>query len=136
VGLYVGYDADLSHLVEAGSDFFLMPSLYEPCGLNQMYSLLYATVPIVRHVGGLVDTVTDLAEPGGNGISFGPFEPGALLQALRRALALYEEPRRFEEVRRRGMKTDFSWAHSAHEYEALYAGQTLVRELPRSRKAK
>ena len=135
VGLMIGYDLDLSHLIEAGSDFFLMPSLYEPCGLNQMYSLLYGTVPIVRRVGGLDDTVVDLDEPGGNGIKFDPFDPGALVAAMRRALALYADQPRFEAVRIRGMRGDFSWMHSAREYEAIYRGLPPGHGLPKEDKA-
>jgi len=136
VGLHVGYDASLSHLIEAGSDFFLMPSLYEPCGLNQMYSLLYGTVPIVRSVGGLEDTVADLDAPDGNGIKFGPFDPGALVGAMRRAIALYEDEPRLEAVRVRGMRTDFSWKRSAREYLAVYRGLLPSRDLPKATKAK
>jgi starch synthase len=136
MGLHVGYDVALSHLIEAGSDFFLMPSLYEPCGLNQMYSLLYGTAPIVRSVGGLEDTVIDVEAPDGNGIKFGPFDPGALVGALRRALALYSDEPRFEAVRVRGMRTDFSWKHSAREYETVYRGALPSRDLPKARKAK
>ncbi len=121
VGLLFGYDTALSHLVEAGSDFFLMPSLYEPCGLNQMYSLRYGTVPIVRAVGGLDDTVRDVGEPDGTGIKFGPFEPPALTHAFDRALALFADPKVLREVRRRGMGEDFSWTRSARDYASLYA---------------
>ncbi|HZA13074.1 MAG TPA: glycogen/starch synthase, partial [Myxococcaceae bacterium] len=135
VGLMIGYDVDLSHLIEAGSDFFLMPSLYEPCGLNQMYSLLYGTVPIVRAVGGLDDTVIDVDEPGGNGIKLGPFDPGALVAAMRRALALYADPARFEAVRIRGMRSDFSWSRSARQYEAVYRGLPPGDDLPKQGKA-
>jgi starch synthase len=119
VGTFIGFDAGLSHLVEAGADFFTMPSRYEPCGLNQMYSLRYGTVPIVRATGGLADTVEDGLD--GNGVLFEAFHPAALLGALRRALALYADPPRLEAFRRRGMEKDFSWASSARKYEALYA---------------
>jgi starch synthase len=136
VGLQFGYDVALSHLIEAGSDFFLMPSLYEPCGLNQMYSLLYGTVPIVRAVGGLDDTVRDLAEPGGTGIKFGAFDVGALVQALQRALTLFADPKALREVRRRGMKQDFSWDRSARDYAALYEQLLGGHDLPAVRKAK
>ena len=134
-GLFIGYDSALAHLIEAGSDFFLMPSLYEPCGLNQMYSLLYGTIPVVRRVGGLEDTVIDLDERGGNGIKFGPFDPGALVGAMRRALALYADEPRFQAVRVRGMRTDFSWKHAAREYESVYLGREPGRDLPEARKA-
>ncbi|MGA9522999.1 MAG: glycogen synthase GlgA [Myxococcaceae bacterium] len=120
VGVYIGYDNPLSHLIEAGSDFFLMPSLYEPCGLNQMYSLLYGAVPIVRAVGGLDDTVIDASQPEGNGFKFGPFTVEALEEAIGRALALYRDPQRLADVRQRGMHSDFSWDRSARRYLEVY----------------
>lgn len=116
----IGFDRKLSHLLEAGSDFFLMPSRYEPCGLNQMYSLRYGTVPVVRATGGLDDTVTDISSPEGTGIKFEPYTASALAAAVHRALDLYAEPARLEEVRRRGMKADHSWEVAAEKYEALY----------------
>jgi starch synthase len=119
VGTFIGFDQGLSHLVEAGADFFIMPSRYEPCGLNQMYSLRYGTVPIVRATGGLVDTVDGRMD--GDGILFEAFHPAALLAALRRAQALYAEPERLLAFRRRGMGRDFSWAASARKYERLFA---------------
>jgi starch synthase len=118
VGTFIGFDQGLSHLVEAGVDFFLMPSRYEPCGLNQMYSLRYGTVPIVRATGGLVDTVEGGLD--GTGILFEDFHPSALLAALRRAQALYAEPERMLAFRQRGMGRDFSWAASARQYERLF----------------
>ncbi|MCP3103604.1 glycogen synthase GlgA [Myxococcus sp. K15C18031901] len=122
VSVHLGFDTALSHLVEAGADFFLMPSRYEPCGLNQMYSLRYGTVPVVRATGGLVDTVE--GGLGGNGILFEAFHKAALVAAFRRALALYADPPRLTEFRRRGMDKDFSWDASASRYVALY--QSLV----------
>ncbi|HSP81593.1 MAG TPA: glycogen synthase GlgA, partial [Myxococcaceae bacterium] len=119
VGTHIGFDRELSHLVEAGADFFFMPSRYEPCGLNQMFSLRYGTVPIVRATGGLVDTVQ--GGPEGDGILFEAFHPVALQGAIRQALALYAEPSRLEDFRRRGMGRDFSWAASARKYERLFA---------------
>jgi starch synthase len=119
VSAYIGFSQELSHLVEAGADFFLMPSRYEPCGLNQMYSLRYGTVPIVRATGGLVDTVEGGLD--GTGILFEAFHPAALLAAMRRALALYSDPPRLEAFRRRGMERDFSWTTSARRYESLFA---------------
>jgi starch synthase len=119
VGVHIGFDAGLSHLLEAGADFFVMPSRYEPCGLNQMYSLRYGTVPIVRATGGLVDTVEGGLD--GNGVLFESFHPTALLAAMRRALALYADPPRLEAFRRRGMEKDFSWTASARKYEGLFA---------------
>jgi starch synthase len=118
VGTFIGFDQGLSHLVEAGADFFIMPSRYEPCGLNQMYSLRYGTVPIVRATGGLVDTVDGGMD--GDGILFEAFHPSALLAALRRAQALYAEPERLLAFRKRGMGRDFSWDASARKYERVF----------------
>ncbi|HEX4802181.1 MAG TPA: glycogen/starch synthase, partial [Myxococcaceae bacterium] len=125
IAVKIGFDTKLSHLLEAGSDFFLMPSRYEPCGLNQMYSLRYGTVPVVRATGGLDDTVADIAFPNGTGVKFGPYTASALAAAIHRALDLYADPARLDEVRRRGMKADHSWAVSAQRYEQLY--QSLRR---------
>ncbi|WNG24290.1 glycogen synthase GlgA [Cystobacter fuscus] len=119
VGAFIGFDPALSHLLEAGSDFFIMPSRYEPCGLNQMYSLRYGTVPIVRATGGLADTVDGSDE--GTGIVFNDFVPEALLWALGRARALYSDPERLRAFQRRGMVQDFSWGASARMYERLFA---------------
>lgn len=121
VGVKIGFDPALAHLVEAGSDFFLMPSLFEPCGLNQLYSLRYGTVPVVREVGGLDDTVADLASPKATGIKFRDYSPMALVGGIHRALDLYPDRKRMNELRTRGMGADFSWDASAKQYEALYA---------------
>ncbi len=114
-------DEGLSHLIEAGSDFFVMPSLFEPCGLNQMYSQAYGTVPLVSQVGGLADTVTDAdADPvNGTGLSF-PATSEGLADGLTRSLALFADKKRLAEVQRRGMERDFSWAQAAQAYEQLY----------------
>lgn len=114
-------DEAMSHLVEAGSDFFLMPSLFEPCGLNQMYSQVYGTIPLVSKVGGLVDTVVDIdADPAaGTGILFPPTAAG-LASGLARALRLYGDRARYAAVQRRGLARDFSWTHAAKAYEQLY----------------
>jgi len=122
VFLYIGYNNELAHLITAGSDMFLMPSRYEPCGLNQMYSLNYGTVAIVRKTGGLADTVIDYDENkvSGNGFSFDAFEPTELLSAIKRALNLYEQKDKWNEIMKRGMQEDFSWAHSAREYLRVY----------------
>jgi starch synthase len=114
-------DEAMSHLIEAGSDFFLMPSLFEPCGLNQMYSQVYGTVPIVSRVGGLVDTVIDAGEQPktGTGLICAPTADG-LRQALQRALKLFADLPRYAAVRRRGMARDFSWQTAAKAYEKLY----------------
>ncbi|MBI3185981.1 MAG: glycogen synthase GlgA [Myxococcales bacterium] len=120
LGVKIGFDPALAHLLEAGSDFFLMPSRYEPCGLNQMYSLRYGAVPVVRRVGGLDDTVVDLKEKGATGIKFGDYQPTAFLEAVDRALGLYRDRRKLGEVRRRGMAEDFSWEAAAKQYEEIY----------------
>jgi starch synthase len=120
VGFYSGYNNDLAHLIEAGSDIFLMPSLYEPCGLNQMYSLIYGTLPVVRRVGGLADTVVDISEPDGNGFVFDEFTEHALGTALGRALDLHTRPAEWNAVVARAMDGNFSWAERADEYIELY----------------
>jgi starch synthase len=114
-------DEAMSHLIEAGSDFFIMPSVFEPCGLNQMYSQVYGTVPVVSRVGGLADTVIDADEApdAGTGLMCEPNAPG-LLDALRRSLALFAEPARYAAVQQRGMARDFSWKLAAAAYEQLY----------------
>lgn len=125
VGVHIGYDERLAHRIEAGADMFLMPSRFEPCGLNQMYSLRYGTVPIVRRVGGLADTVTDattaaLADGTATGIVFDDASPVALASAITRALELYADQAKWRVLARNGMRRDFSWRSSARAYAALY----------------
>jgi starch synthase len=112
----IGYDDGLAHRIEAGSDMFLMPSLYEPCGLNQIYSLRYGTVPIVRATGGLDDTVDS-----STGFKFGAYSPHALAGAIGEALHSWQNRDAWTERMRRGMARDFSWDVSAVAYERLYA---------------
>ena len=114
-------DEKFSHLVEAGSDFFVMPSLFEPCGLNQMYSQVYGTIPIVTRVGGLLDTVVDIDEnpADGTGILVEP-SAGDLLVGLQRALALFGDSARYVAVQRRGMERDFGWESASRAYDAFY----------------
>ena len=114
-------DEAMSHLIEAGADFFLMPSLFEPCGLNQMYSQVYGTVPIVSRVGGLADTVIDADEDSANGTGL-MCEPNAasLRDALQRALILFADRPRYLAVQQRAMARDFSWKVAAAGYEQLY----------------
>jgi starch synthase len=121
VHLCARLDEPMSHLIEAGSDFFLMPSLFEPCGLNQMYSQVYGTVPIVSRVGGLVDTVSDADEDGlrGTGLMCEP-NAASLRDALQRALILYADRPRYAAVQQRAMARDFSWKVAAAGYERLY----------------
>ena len=118
----IRYDNALAHLIEAGADMFLMPSLYEPCGLNQIYSLRYGTVPIVRHTGGLADTVPDADRNDGDGVgfSFRPYDGDALVDALERAVQAYRDPGRWRQLVRRGMARDHSWGASALRYLELY----------------
>ena len=115
-----GFDEALSHQLEAAGDFFLMPSLFEPCGLNQIYSLRYGTVPLVRLTGGLKDTVRDLTDNEATGIGFSEPTVQALLEALDRALALYREAVLYKKVQQRGMQQRFGWAESAVQYQLLY----------------
>jgi starch synthase len=124
----LAFDNRLAHLIEGGSDFFLMPSSYEPCGLNQMYSLAYGTVPVVHATGGLADTVIEVAarEQGGTGFRFHRYEAGDFKQATYRALSAYQDPARWERLVQNGMSLDNSWAHAAREYLDIYrqaAGQ-------------
>jgi len=117
----IGFDEPLAHRVEAGADLFLMPSRFEPCGLNQMYSLRYGTVPVVRAVGGLDDTVEDYdGWSRGMGFKFRDYTPSALLLATRRALETSRDRRAWRGLMARGMAQDFSWERSAASYEALY----------------
>jgi starch synthase len=115
IGARIGFDEPLAHLIEAGADMFLMPSQFEPCGLNQMYSMRYGTVPIVRAVGGLADTVTPET-----GFSFQDYSPAVLAAALGAALTAYAEPRTWRALQVAGMRQDFSWDRSAKEYVKIY----------------
>jgi starch synthase len=119
----IGYQEKLSHLIEAGSDFFLMPSRYEPCGLNQMYSLVYGTLPIVRNTGGLTDTVENFNQEtgAGTGFMFDDLNPQAIYNTVGWAVwAYYNDRPHIEAMRTAGMKKDFSWAGSAKQYIQLY----------------
>ncbi len=125
VAARIGYDEAAAHRIESGADMFLMPSRFEPCGLNQLYSLRYGTVPIVRRVGGLADTVVDATEENqraatATGIVFDGDSPAALVAALARALSLYRDPNRWVSLMVRGMQQDFSWRASAQRYIDLY----------------
>jgi len=122
VAFHRGYSDELAHWIEAASDMFLMPSLYEPCGLNQMYSMRYGTVPIVRKTGGLADSVQhyDPATGRGTGVVFKEFSAVALTQALGEALDLYAQPAHWRRVILNGMAEDFSWSKQGGKYEALY----------------
>jgi starch synthase len=118
----IAYDNRLAHLIEAGSDMFLMPSQYEPCGLNQLYSLKYGTVPIVRGVGGLEDTIIDYtkSQDTGTGFKFYDYSENALLDAIERALGVYKNQSAWQSLIKQCMSEDFSWEKSAKEYVELY----------------
>jgi starch synthase len=123
VGIYKGYAGEpLAHQIEAGADMFLMPSNYEPCGLNQMYSMRYGTVPIVRATGGLDDTVTDFnaAEGTGTGFKFREYRAGAMLDKIREALYFYNHPEAWRKIQLNGMAMDNSWEAAAQTYVKLY----------------
>jgi starch synthase len=133
VGVRIAYDDAVAHKIEAGSDLFLMPSRYEPCGLNQIYSLRYGTVPIVRATGGLEDTIQHY-QPftgKGNGFKFSHYDGRALLGAVREALEAFADSDTWRKIMLNGMKQDFSWKKSAAEYVKLYE-QARQPRIPRS----
>jgi starch synthase len=130
VGIYKGYAGEpLAHQIEAGADMFLMPSYYEPCGLNQMYSMRYATVPIVRATGGLDDTVEnfDPSRGTGTGFKFHDYNARALLEKIREALYFYSNPDVWKKIQLNGMAMDNSWDAAAQKYIQLYQE---IMELP------
>jgi starch synthase len=120
VRVHVKFDNVMAHKIEAGADIFLMPSRYEPGGLNQIYSLKYGTVPVVRATGGLEDTIDEQANGGGNGFKFWGYSPSALMDALRRALGTFRNKSEWTAMMKRGMAQDFSWNAPAKEYERVY----------------
>lgn len=137
VGVRIGYDEQLAHRIEAGGDLFVMPSRFEPCGLNQMYSLAYGTPPIVAAVGGLDDTVTSYHEStdSGTGFKLHDLSPGALFDTIAWAVwALRERPEAFGRLQRRGMAERFTWERAARAYEDLY-GEAVARRVGRERRA-
>lgn len=120
---FIGFDDELAHLIEAGSDMFLMPSKFEPCGLNQMYSLVYGTVPIVRKTGGLADTVQPFnpKTKTGNGFVFEKYNPKEMLAEIKNAIKIYTTtPETWKVIQQNGMKSDFSWLKSTNKYVELY----------------
>jgi len=133
VGVKVGFDNALAHKIEAGADMFLMPSRYEPCGLNQIYSLRYGTVPVVRATGGLDDTIEpfDPATGRGTGFKFEAYDGRTLLACLRQALAVYRDEKAWRKLQANGMAEDFSWKVSAAEYVRLYDAARKTR-IPRA----
>jgi starch synthase len=119
----LAFDQELAHQIEAGSDVFLMPSHFEPCGLNQMYSLRYGTVPVVHATGGLIDTVQNIDPSGakGDGFQFTPYSAPSLVEAVNRGVTLFKRKATWQSIMARGMSRDFSWDRAAAEYEAVYA---------------
>jgi starch synthase len=140
VGVKIAYDDTVAHQIEAGSDMFLMPSRYEPCGLNQIYSLKYGTVPIVRATGGLDDTIEtfDVEQGTGTGFKFAEYSGAALLQCVRQALQFFADDRIWKRIQLNGMAQDFSWKASAAEYVKLYSAARALRgtspPVPRNQK--
>ncbi|RLA25758.1 MAG: glycogen synthase GlgA [Gammaproteobacteria bacterium] len=125
ISVTIGYDENLAHLIEAGADMFLMPSRFEPCGLNQLYSQRYGTLPIVRKTGGLADTVVDalpetIADKTASGFVFEEPSVGTLLETIKRALLLYANKRTWTQLQKNAMSKDFSWRQSAQQYLDLY----------------
>jgi starch synthase len=129
VAAHIGFDEPLAHLIEAGADLFLMPSRFEPCGLNQMYSLRYGTVPLVHKTGGLADTVQNLdpATGAGNGFSFDEYSPQALVGTLRWALSVFMDRQAWRRLQATGMQQDFSWDASARRYAEVYERARTAR---------
>jgi starch synthase len=129
--IHLGYDAALAHKIEAGADIFLMPSHYEPCGLNQIYSLKYGTVPVVRATGGLEDTVEqcDITLGTGTGFKFREYTPAALQRALHAALIAYKNRTQWQKIMCNGMAKDFSWDKAVPEYVAVYEDLTKKLEI-------
>ena len=135
VAVRLGFDNELAHKIEAGADIFLMPSQFEPCGLNQIYSLRYGTVPIVHATGGLYDTVKPFDPNRGEGVgfSFTRYEPEALWEALEAAIGMFHRPSLWQQIMRNGMAMDFSWENSARLYLALYEKAVAARRRPPAR---
>ncbi|WP_298864820.1 glycogen synthase GlgA [uncultured Gimesia sp.] len=132
VATYIGFDETLAHQIEAGLDLFLMPSQFEPCGLNQMYSLNYGTVPLVHEVGGLADSVVDATEKNlengtANGLSFWHFDATVLYRQMRRALEMYADKQIWNQLIQTGMTKDWSWKHSAQNYLSVYQRACILR---------
>ena len=124
IAAYIGFNNELSHMIEAGADMFLMPSQYEPCGLNQIYSLKYGTVPIVRKTGGLADTVKDwdenIKDESGNGFAFEDYSSAELLSTITRAVSFFADKKIWTKIVENGMNSDFSWKRSAENYLDVY----------------
>lgn len=121
--VYIGFNEELAHQIYAGSDLFLMPSKFEPCGLGQLIAMKYGSIPIVRETGGLNDTVVSYREDNGegNGFSFSNFNAHDMLYTIRRALQFYKDDNVWKKLVKRAMGLDYSWAQSAFKYNSLYA---------------
>jgi len=128
----VAYDNTLAHQIEAGSDMFLMPSHYEPCGLNQIYSLKYGTVPLVRATGGLDDTIKAFDGRSGTGFKFSEYTGAALLLEIERAISTYHQPEVWQKLVQNGMREDFSWGKSAEQYLEIYQALRKRQTAPES----
>ena len=132
----IGYSEELAHRIEAGADIFLMPSRFEPCGLNQMYSLRYGTPPVVNYTGGLADTVVDATEAAildktANGFVFHDADADEFLAAIQHALAIYKQPKQWQQICKTAMLEKLGWEASAIKYQALYrAPRTAVKFNP------
>ncbi|MEO5572931.1 MAG: glycogen synthase GlgA [Gammaproteobacteria bacterium] len=131
MGVYIGYQEELAHCIEAGADMFIMPSRFEPCGLNQIYSLRYGTIPIVRRTGGLADTIVDttpesMKSGAATGFMFDEPTPHALLAALLRAIGYFSSSHKWRALAKQGMQQDFGWQKSAQQYISLY--QQIIKE--------
>ena len=125
-GLFIGYDEELAHRIYAGADFIIMPSRVEPCGLNQLYSLRYGTMPVVANTGGLHDTVIDIDASEGYGLRFAKATADEAFEAVNRAVTLYADGKRLKELQKRMMSLDFSWNRSADQYIELYNSLTKL----------
>jgi starch synthase len=132
IAVKVAYDNAIAHKIEAGADMFLMPSRYEPCGLNQIYSLKYGTVPIVRATGGLDDTIEswDARSGKGTGFKFHEYNGEALLLTVKAALDAFRDQTSWQVLMRNGMAKDFSWTASAREYSKVYEKVRHMRGAP------
>jgi starch synthase len=132
IALKIAYDNKVAHKIEAGADMYLMPSRYEPCGLNQIYSLKYGTVPIVRATGGLDDTIDpwDARAGSGTGFKFTEYTGEALLAAIKSALTAFRDPTSWQKLMKNGMAKDFSWNTAAKDYVKVYEKVRKLRTAP------
>ena len=125
ISVMIGFDERMTHKIEASADVFVMPSYFEPCGLNQLYSLRYGTIPLVRKTGGLADTVVDANEVNiknntATGFVFSCYKSEALIETIERAVTLFKQKNIWQKIQSQGMKQEFSWKESASKYEAIY----------------